>query len=148
MSRKCLIESCDLDHYARGYCKLHYQKHWRRGDHTEKRDIELSLTVMRISKLFAVNPAKRRCAYDVSKALDVPYRTAREILQRLERAGWLTAIREPCDGLNVRKSSETRPSISPRSSQHSSTPRRLYRITGTGHFGINQAIAMLSFTST
>ena len=28
----CKIENCQREHYARGWCKLHYQRFWKSGD--------------------------------------------------------------------------------------------------------------------
>lgn len=96
-----------------------------------RRGFELNLNVLRISKLLLSEPSKKRCGYEIAKALEINTTTTYDILERMEREAWVSSTRERS---NHQSNPNKKPAI------HN---RRLFRITGKGHQNAGIALALL-----
>ncbi len=87
--------------------------------------IRITLLVLEVCCQFKDDPKKRIWAYDTAKKLDVSLATARDLLVRMESAGWLKSEWERLEHVGWR----------PR--------RKLYRITEDGKKRASESMARL-----
>ncbi len=99
--------------------------------------LQINLHVIRVSRLFASNPAKPRCGDDVAKSLGIKPSTTYSLLERLERAAWLKSA------LEHERWSASEGLVPSRASS-----KRLYEITNKGLAAASQIMTALQMAST
>jgi DNA-binding PadR family transcriptional regulator len=93
------------------------------------RGCDITLNVLRVSRLFLSTPNKWRYGLDVAKRLELPTSTAYNVLYQLRRERWMDARQEP-----HRLGGEP--------------GRRLYCLTAFGRQCANEALSSLEIYST
>ncbi len=91
--------------------------------------LQISLNVLRVSRLFLSSTGKRRCGFDVMRTLGIKRSTTYDVLSRLQEAEWLSSMQEP-QKLDGRPGS------------------RLYQLTPYGVQRASEAFAALQMAST
>ncbi len=90
---------------------------------------QITLNVLRVSRLFLDRPEKKRCGLDVARSLRLPVSSAYAILHKLQDEEWMRSIQEPpkLDG---------------------ELGRRLYYLTDYGKAAATEAFTALQVLST
>ena len=89
-----------------------------------------TFNVLKISRMFVVEPTKKRCCDDLTKELEIPQETVRCSLRTMEDNKWLERERE-----RVNHALSNR------------TARVLYRITDFGLMSARKSLSVLQLSS-